>query len=208
LRIAQAAISTTRVISGSSRSSILGSITPPRSDSNKVAYATVAKAMSDKPPPVLGNARVLEYAVLGESVTYSGHSSLFVGKENEGLKELGPVPRLAIAEDLKTGEVMLLHCDEEWDLLGVGGKYDSIAKVKASAERAYRGVSSCWIDGKISRDEALRFRDEMWTGQRCSFCNRTPPDFNKMVERNNVRICDLCVAEFQKILAEEPQSKE
>jgi len=26
--------------------------------------------MSEKPPPVLGNARVLEYAVLDESVTY------------------------------------------------------------------------------------------------------------------------------------------
>src|SRR5438445_13693576 len=77
--------------------------------------------MSEKPPRVLANARVLEYAVLDESVTYSGHSSLFVGNINEGLKELGPVPCLAIAQDLKTGEIMLLHCDEEWDVLGVVG---------------------------------------------------------------------------------------
>ncbi|HYS08780.1 MAG TPA: ClpX C4-type zinc finger protein [Myxococcales bacterium] len=164
--------------------------------------------MSEKPPPVLGNARVLEYAVLDESVTYSGHSSLFVGKVNEGLKELGPVPCLAIVEDLKSGEITLLHCDHDWDLLGIGGKYESTAQAKTSAERAYHGVSGCWIDAKITRDEALRFRDEIWAEKRCSFCDKIPPDFNKMIERNNVRICDLCIVEFQKILAEEPQSKE
>jgi hypothetical protein len=86
---------------------------------------------------VLGNARVLEYAILDESVTYSGHSSLFVGNVKEHLKELGPVPRLAIAQDLKTGEIMLLHCDQDWEVLGLGGNYDSVAKAKASAERAY-----------------------------------------------------------------------
>ena len=164
--------------------------------------------MSEKPPPVLANARVLEYAVLDEWVTYSGHSSLFVGNINEGLKEPGPVACLAIAQDLKTGEIMLLHCDEEWDVLGRGGGYDSTAKAKTSAERAYHGVSSCWMDAKISHEEALKFRDEMWAEQRCSFCDKIPPDFNKMIERNNVRICDLCIAEFQKILAEGPPSDE
>src|SRR3954469_8504493 len=114
--------------------------------------------MSEKPPPVLGNARVLEYAVLDESVRYSGHSSLFVGIANHGLKELGPVPCLAIVEDLKSGEIMLLHCNQEWDLLGVGGKYQSTAQAKASAERAYHGASSCWVDPEITRDEALKFR--------------------------------------------------
>src|SRR5439155_25561856 len=79
---------------------------------------------------------------------------------------------------------------------------------KTSAERAYHGVSSCWMDAKISHEEALKFRDEMWAEQRCSFCDKIPPDFNKMIERNNVRICDLCIAEFQKILAEEPPSDE
>jgi len=164
--------------------------------------------MSEKPPPVLGNARVLEYAVLDESVTYSGHSSLFVVNVDEGLKELGPVPCLAIGEDLKTGEIMLLHCDQGWDVLGLGGKYKSIAQAKARAERAYHGISACWIDAKITQDEALRFRDEIWADKRCSFCNKIPPDFNKMIERNNVRICDLCIAEFQKIIAEEPPSNE
>ena len=71
--------------------------------------------MNEKPPPLLGNGRLLEYAVVDESVTYSGHSWLFVGDPTSGLKELGPVPCLAITNDLKTGEIALLHCDAEWD---------------------------------------------------------------------------------------------
>jgi hypothetical protein len=162
--------------------------------------------MSEKPPPVLGNARVLEFAVLNKSVTYSGHSSLFVGNINEGLKELGPVPCLAIVEDLKTGEIRLLHCDQDWDLLGTGGNYESTAQAKRSAERAYNGVSSCWIDAKVTPEEALKFREEIWAGQKCSFCDRIPPDFDKAIERNNVRICNRCLGDFQRMLGEEPDS--
>ena len=54
---------------------------------------------------MLGNGRVLEYVIVDESVTYSGHSSLFVGNTTGGLKELGPVPCLAITKDLNTGEI-------------------------------------------------------------------------------------------------------
>jgi hypothetical protein len=118
------------------------------------------------------------------------------------------VPCLAIVEDLKSGEIILLHCDQDWDLLGVGGKHESLAQAKRSAERAYLGISSRWIDARITQREALKFRAEMWRVNGAASATRIPPDFNKMVERNSVRICDLCIAKFQKILAEEPQSKE
>lgn len=158
--------------------------------------------MIEKPPPVLGNARILEYAVLDESVTYSGHSSLFVGNVTEGLKELGPVPCLAIAQDLKTGEIILMHCDQDWDPLGLSGRYASVADAKARAERTYHGVSSCWIDAKITQEEALKYRDEVWAEHKCSFCGKIPPDFDMMIERDNARICDSCVEEFHNILTE------
>jgi hypothetical protein len=164
--------------------------------------------MNEKPPPVLGNARVLEYAVLDESVTYTGHSSLFVGNVNEGLKELGPVPCLAIAQDLKTGEITLMHCDQDWDLLGLGGTYDSIADAKARAERTYHGVSSRWIDAKVIEQEALKYRDEVWADERCSFCDKIPPDFNMMIKRKDVRICNSCIEEFHKMLQEQRNSEE
>lgn len=98
--------------------------------------------MIEKPPPLLGSGRVLEYAIVDESVTFSGHSSLFVGNATTGLKELGQARCLAITQDLKTGEIALLHCGAEWDLLGTGGDYASVEKAKASAERAYRGITA------------------------------------------------------------------
>jgi hypothetical protein len=157
----------------------------------------------ENPPPVLGNARVLEYAILDESVKYSGHSTLFVGKPDQGLKELGPVPCLAIAQELKTGEIMLLHCDEKWEVLGLGGNYDSVSQVKAKAERAYHGVSARWIETKISEAEALKYLEELWADERCNFCGKIPTDFNMMIKRDNVRICDSCIEEFHKMLHEE-----
>ena len=63
--------------------------------------------MIEKPPIVMDIGRVLLYAVLDESVTYSGHSSLFVGDAEKGLTELGPVPCLAITEQFNTGEISI-----------------------------------------------------------------------------------------------------
>src|SRR4051812_5672072 len=161
-----------------------------------------AIAMTAKPPPVLCNARVLEYAVLDGSVTYTGRNPLFVGTGKEGFKELGLVPFLAIAEDLETGEILLLHCDEGWDVLGLAGGYGSLAEAKTRAERSYDGLASRWIDPKFTPEQALKFRDETWANQWCSFCDRIPPKVSQMIERNKVRICDVCVADFQKTLTE------
>jgi len=164
--------------------------------------------MVEKPPPVLSNSRVLAYAILNELVAFSGHSSVFVGTATKGLKELGPVPCLAIVEELETGELMLLYCDEEWDQLAVGGRYESVEQAKARAERTYHGVSACWIDPMVTREEALKFRDEVWADHRCSFCGKLPPDINIMIEGNNARICDACIERCHKILEEERGSSQ
>jgi len=94
---------------------------------------------SDEGPPAdyLGG-RLLEYAVLDKRASYSGHSHLFVGG-----KELGPVPRLALSQ-LPEGEVLLAHCDDGWEVLGVAG-YPSMGRAKRRAERIYPGVSACWV---------------------------------------------------------------
>jgi hypothetical protein len=151
--------------------------------------------MSEKPPPVLGNNRVLEYGVLDSD---SGSADA-----EARLKALGPVPHLALVEDLSTGEIRLLHCDAEWDQVELGGTFDSILTAKARAERAYPGASSCWVDAKITREEALNLRDAMVANYRCSFCGRSPYDrIARIFEANNVRICNVCLAEFHKALAE------
>jgi hypothetical protein len=158
--------------------------------------------MIEKPPPIMGAGRVVLYAVLDDSVTYSGHSSLFVGGT-----ELGPVPCLAITEELKSGEISLLHCDQDWDVLGLGGNYQSIEQAKAKAERIYRGVTAHWIETGVSAEEAGRLWDETWADQHCSFCDKIPPDVDMMIEGKGARICDACVAEFHKMVEEQRQSK-
>lgn len=64
--------------------------------------------MRESPPPLIEGARVLQYALLDRTVTYSGHSRLFVGG-----KEVGPVPRLAIGKAMSDGKVLLFHCDND-----------------------------------------------------------------------------------------------
>ena len=92
----------------------------------------------EEPPADLLGGRLLEYAVLADRVPYSGHSYLYV----DG-KELGPVPRLALSQ-LAEAEVLLAHCDDGWEVLGVAG-YPSVVQAKKRAERIYPGVSACWV---------------------------------------------------------------
>ena len=110
------------------------------------------------PPPVLDCARVIEYAVLDESVSYSGRTLLFV----DG-KELGRVPCLAICEDKKLRGVMLFHCNREWTVLGCSG-HGSVSEAKDRAEGIYPRLSSCWVEAHVSEEEAERYLDELFGG--------------------------------------------
>jgi hypothetical protein len=142
------------------------------------------------PPPVLNCARVVEYAVLNESVGYSGRTSLFV----DG-KELGQVPCLAICAGKNPLRVLLFHCNSKWKVLGCSG-YDSIAKAKTRAEGIYPGLSACWVDAHISEEQAERYLDDQFRGKRCSFCGKRPDQFDQLIQKNKARICDRCINEF------------
>lgn len=148
------------------------------------------------PPPVLANARVLEYAVLGRNVSYSGHSSLFV----DG-KELGPVPCLAICQLLDETETLLLHCDRDWNVLGVAG-YPSLAEAKKHAERIYPGVSAHWAKADATEAEARKYLEEAAGDLRCSFCGKGPEEVNRLIEKGGARICDSCILELHEMLRE------
>jgi hypothetical protein len=155
---------------------------------------------SQEPPPVLAFTRVLEYAVLGASVRYSGHSSLFV----EG-KELGPVPRLAICQPFDEAEFVLLHCDDEWEVLGAAG-YASLAEAKGRAERIYPGVSACWIDRYITEAEAKDYVEREFGHERCRFCGKLPVDVERMVvHARGGPICNFCIEEFHAFIHEESE---
>src|SRR5262249_17431985 len=151
------------------------------------------------PPGILFGGRVLEYAVLDDRAAYSGHSYLFV----DG-KELGPVPRLAICQSAE-GEILLIHCDDEWAVLGVA-QFASIAEAKKRAERTYPGVTACWVSAPSKGENHGSDELETWAAERCSFCGKRPDQVRRMIEAGNTqvegtaRICDSCIIECYEML--------
>jgi hypothetical protein len=148
--------------------------------------------MSDAAPPVLDMARVIAYAILDQSVKWTGRQKLLV----DG-KEMGPAPRLALCQNLSGDlhDILLFHCDEEWNVLACsGGK--TIEDAKASAERAYKGISEKWVDTNVTEDEAKAWIVENCRDMSCSFCDRLPSDFKQLIEsKSGVRICNYCIDE-------------
>jgi hypothetical protein len=96
------------------------------------------KPAQDAPPSVLDRAKVLAYAILDASVKYTGAvTTIFAGRS------IGPVPRLAICRNDDEVEVLLFHCDEQWQVLGAG-YFSTIEHAIEGAERQYRGSTEKW----------------------------------------------------------------
>jgi len=151
-----------------------------------------------KPSTVLDDCRVLSYAFIVPPISFSGHSSLFVNGT-----EIGPVPRLAIAEQLHYGDLLVLHCDIDWNVIGVAAGYKSVAKAKRQVERIYPGIRGAWVDSSISKRQALACERKMWKGHECSFCNKIPPQFTYHIKSKKATICDICIRKFYEIINKE-----
>jgi hypothetical protein len=95
-----------------------------------------------EPPVILDSTRVLLYAESGGSAAYTGSVTISTGS-NDDRRDLGPVERLAICEDLATARILVMHCDPLWNV-SAAHFAPTIDAAKAIAERAYSGVSSRW----------------------------------------------------------------
>jgi hypothetical protein len=148
------------------------------------------------PPPVLDSARVLHYAVVDDSVGYTGRDLLTVG----GV-EIGRVPCLAICQNRFEPDILLFHCDPEWTVLGCSG-HDSVEAAKRSIERNYPGLSSRWIEAQFTDAEVERYLEELYGHGRCSFCGKRPDQVDRMIAGGNACICDRCIGELHKMMNE------
>jgi hypothetical protein len=99
------------------------------------------------PPAILDGAKVLEYAMIDSSVQFTGRLHLYHGDTR-----IGAVPCLAIGQNPDMNELLLFHCDEDWNVLGAQiwntpGQpvVTSVEEVKARAENYYAGVSTKWV---------------------------------------------------------------
>ncbi len=91
-----------------------------------------------KCPSNIADERVLLYAIIDESVMFSGRTLLFV----DGV-EMGRVPALATCEEHSSGGVLLVHCDEEWNPLGCSA-HDSVESARQRTTQIYPNIEAHW----------------------------------------------------------------
>jgi ClpX C4-type zinc finger len=140
------------------------------------------------PPPALASARVLEYAIVDDSVVHTDRNPIFVAGQR-----LGPVPCLAIGRNLIGNEILLLHCDAGWDVLAVSG-HPSIEYAKDQAEKNYAGLRARWQPVSYSDAELEAFLDEEDRGLICSFCGRHPHEVERIITgHRGAAICEICI---------------
>lgn len=151
--------------------------------------------INNRPPPVLDSAHVIGYAIVDDSVVYTGKRALNLDNEL-----LGSVSRLAIGQNLADGAYLLLYCDETWSVLGVSGG-DSIEEIKRTAEKAYKGITQKWQPSEVSKEQAQQYQDELMGGLVCSFCGKRPEQIQSIVRSAHAAICNECVAAFHRDLS-------
>jgi hypothetical protein len=144
--------------------------------------------MTNAPPPSLDYARVIAYAIVDHTVQWTDRQRLYVGEEL-----LGPVPGLAIGQNLfeDGNDFLLLHCDEDWNVLGVLPR-PSIPQIKEAAERWYRGIEARWTAVENTAEAAENWIRAQETTVTCSFCDKLPPQVESVAFGNGACICNEC----------------
>jgi hypothetical protein len=107
-----------------------------------------------EPPAILDSSQMLMYATLDESVKFTGRAVVMVGG-----KVIDPVPRLAICRNLYDDDILLFHCDKDWNVLGAGG-YGTVEDAQAHAESTYAGSNTKWHKFRALTAEELSQIDE------------------------------------------------
>lgn len=112
--------------------------------------------VATEPPFVLGSARVVVFAILDESVTFTGKITVYVNGEL-----LGQVPRLAVCENLvQDDDFLLYYCDEGWNVLGISA-FPSAEAAMRKAERGYIRVTEKWRSNRQLSKRELAFVEEV-----------------------------------------------
>lgn len=88
----------------------------------------------DEPPILLDGARVLEFAILGDSAR-GFVDGVALGAE--------AVSRLVIAESLIEEGAFLLHCNAEWSTV-IGESFADAQAARIAAAEAYRDNAIAW----------------------------------------------------------------
>jgi hypothetical protein len=147
---------------------------------------------STNPPLVLAMARVLAYAIVDTSVSFTGRQRLFV----DG-KLLGKVPKIALCQSMDdsptAANVLIFYCNDAWDILGIVGA-ETLGVAQAEVERCYSGISKKWILMQTTEIEAREWIRTNSHDVKCAFCGRFPSEV--FMSHNSIVICKACIDEF------------
>jgi hypothetical protein len=92
------------------------------------------------------------------------------------------------------GPIALLYCVRDWGPVAIH-ETDAVSKAKRRAERMYPGSSKCWKKSGVTKRQATDYLAHRWDGFECSFCGRTPKEFDSLFENGSANICNRCVEE-------------
>lgn len=151
-----------------------------------------------EPPPVLDLARVFAWARTDSPVVYTGNMLMFDGNDR-----LDQVPNLAICQYFDDLEMVLLHCDEFWNVIGSSGK-GTLADIKAQAEVIYQNITGLWQEMTVGEEEAKSFLKTTYKEEVCLFCSRRMDQVELMFSSGNGVICGDCVSEFYRQKSDDP----
>ena len=144
------------------------------------------------PPPAISFARVLAYAVVDETVRFTGEQRLYVDNEL-----LGAVPCIALCEELRNDQAgfFVAYCNEKWEAVAIAPATDPDSAMR-QAEHYYRGLGALWAQATVTVHQAREWIARSRPEEVCSFCGRLPFEINNLVRGNEAAICDLCLDAF------------
>lgn len=134
-------------------------------------------------PRLLDGALVQAFAICDTSVRFTGQTST-----NHNGKPVENVPALAIGRDIRSGEIVLFYCDENWKSLGARS-FGSVQEAKQQAELECQGIASKWHDTGYTREDLLPEDLE----PKCSFCGSPWFEVEGLIKGKDALICYKCV---------------
>lgn len=143
-----------------------------------------------KPPPIIDGLYVVAFAYADKSVHFEQRRTL-----NVNGKWLGRVPCLALCTPFGKKVFLIQHCNKNWVSRGTAAGYKTLREAKARIERSYHGIGSKWQRQAVSKRKAHALYKEQLRAVSCSFCSRTPLQFEKLAG-NKILICNHCVDSF------------
>lgn len=98
------------------------------------------------PAQIFEDTDVIAWAAVPDSARFTGRLHLYCGEER-----VGRVPHLAICRQRSDDNLLLVHCDDTWEPVGLQAwnapgvaRILTVEAMKAEAERFYEGLMSSW----------------------------------------------------------------